>query len=324
MGNILSQEELDALLASAREIDRDTRSRTGEGASDAVPYDFGRPDRTSKDHIRLVELLLERFAGNLATSLSAYLRAAFEASLVSVEQFTYAEALRSLPDPTAIYALSLAPFDGCGALEINPSVALTIIDRLLGGSGRYTPVTRALTEIEQNVMDAVARLALERLCESVRPVHDVQFKVQGRETRPQMLQVAPPAEAMLFATFSVRVAEASGMLHLCVPAALGSSLGKSGTGTPREPAVAETQRMLQNLSPVRVPVTAVLPTELSAREILALRPGDVLSLSRSTRDPIEVRAWHTPKFLAHPTRTAAGVGLLVQSCLSLAGDEARR
>ena len=324
MGKVLSQEELDALMASARAIDRDTRSRTGESPSDAARYHFGRPDRTSKDQIRVIELLLERFAGNLATSLSAYLRATFEASLISVEQFTYAEALRSLPDPTAIYALSLAPFDGRGALEIGPHVALTIIDRLLGGRGRCAPVNRALTEIEQNVMDAVARLVLERLAESVRPVHDVQFKVQGRETRPQMLDVAPPAEAMLFATFSVRMAEASGMLHLCIPAAVGSSLGKAATGTQREPSVADSLRVLQNLSAVRVPVTAILPTALTAREILALRPGDVLSLSWSTRDPIEVRAWHTPKFLAHPTRTPAGVGLLVQSCRSLAGDEAQR
>ena len=324
MGKVLSQEELDALMASAREIDRDTRNRTGEGAADASRYDFGRPDRTSKDQIRVIELLLERFATNLATSLSAYLRATFETSLVSVEQFTYAEALRSLPDPTAIYALSLAPFDARGALEIGPHVALTIIDRLLGGRGRYTPVTRALTEIELNVMDAVARLVLERLSESVRAVHDVQFKVQGRETRPQMLDVAPPAEAMLFATFSVRMGEASGMLHLCIPAAVGASLGKGATGTPREPSAVDSQRMLQSLSSVRVPVTAILPTTLPAREILALRPGDVLSLSWSTRDPIEVRAWHTPKFLAHPTRTAGGVGLLVQSGLSRAGDEAQR
>jgi len=202
MGKVLSQEELDALMASARAIDRDTRSRTGEGASDAARYDFGRPDRTSKDQIRVVELLLERFAGNLATSLSAYLRATFEAKLVSVEQFTYAEALRSLPDPTAIYALSLAPFDGRGALEIGSHVALTIIDRLLGGRGRCAPVTRALTEIEQNVMDAVARLVLERLSESVRPVHDVQFKVQGREPQAarQLLEDAKRlADAGVFA-----------------------------------------------------------------------------------------------------------------------------
>jgi flagellar motor switch protein FliM len=139
-----------------------------------------------------------------------------------------------------------------------------------------------------------------------------------------MLDVAPPAEAMLFATFSVRMAEASGMLHLCIPAAVGSSLGKSAATTPREPAVAESQRMLQNLSAVRAPVTAMLPAALTAREILALRPGDVLSLGWSTHDPIEVRAWRTPKFLAHPTRTDAGVGLLVQSCLSSAGDEAQR
>lgn len=324
MGRILSQEELDALLTSARDIERDSRARAGHASADAVPYDFGRPDRASKDQIKVLELLLERFAGSLGTSLSAFLRASVDAKLRSIEQFSWSEVLRALPDPTAIYSVSLAPFDGRGVLELNPVVAFTIIDRLLGGRGRYAPVTRPLTEIEQNVIDAVIRVVLERLVEALRPMHEVQFKIEARETRPQMLQVAVPSESMLLVAFDIAMAEVTGTLHLCVPAVVGSSFGRGWQATRREPTPAETQRLLHALGAVRVPLAATLAAQLPAREILALRPGDVLALGVPAREPIEVRAWRTLKFLAHPVRTATGVGLRVQSCLVPTGEEAAK
>lgn len=154
MGKILSQEEIDALLGSAREIEREASREPAEVAgSEATLYNFRRPDRVSKEQIRSLHFLHDRFARNVATSLSAYLRSATDVNVVSVEQFTYSEFLMSLPDPTAFYALSLQPIDGLGALELNPSIAFAMIDRMLGGTGRPPSLSRALTEIEQNVVD---------------------------------------------------------------------------------------------------------------------------------------------------------------------------
>ena len=111
----------------------------------------------------------------VTTSLAAYLRALTELSIVSVEQFSYSEFLMSLSDPTAYYAISMNPLDGIAAMEINPTIAFTIIDRMLGGSGRGTAPQRALTEIEQNVIDSVVKLILENLTETWRAVLDLQF-----------------------------------------------------------------------------------------------------------------------------------------------------
>jgi len=127
---------------------------------------------------------------------------------------------------------------------------------------------------------------------------------------------------MLLVAFEIAMAEITGTLHLCVPAAVGSSFARGWQATRREPTAAEAQRLLQALGTVRVPLTATLAAQLPAREILALRPGDVITLGCSARDPIEVRAWRTPKYLAHPIRTAAGVGLRVQNCLVPTGEEA--
>src|SRR3954468_4383072 len=168
MGKILSQEEIDALLGSGSKLESGSKWRAAAEA--AITYNFRRPDRASREQVRSLHFLHERFARNVSTSLSAYLRAITEVGLVSVEQFTYSEFLMSLPDPTAFYALSLAPVEGIGALELNPVIAFTMIDRMLGGTGQRVVLDRALTEIEQNVVDGVVKLILENLSEAWQPI----------------------------------------------------------------------------------------------------------------------------------------------------------
>src|SRR5579862_7048156 len=155
MSKILSQDEIDALLSSSPAADPAARGGGAEGLGSVITYNFRRPDRVSKEQIRSLHFLHDRFARNVATSLGAYLRAMTELSIVSVEQVTYSEILMSLPDPTAFYAIAMPPLDGVGALELNPSIAFTMVDRMLGGSGNSSAMQRALTEIEQNVIDSV-------------------------------------------------------------------------------------------------------------------------------------------------------------------------
>jgi flagellar motor switch protein FliM len=315
MGKILSQEEIDALLGSAREIEKESSREPSIQASvgEATLYNFRRPDRVSKEQIRSLHFLHDRFARNVATSLSAYLRSATEVNVVSVEQFTYSEFLMSLPDPTAFYALALPPVDGFGALELNPSIAFAMIDRMLGGSGRPNQVTRALTEIEQNVVDSVIKLILENLTESWRPIMEVAFKIHGRETRPQMLQVAAPNEVFILLVFDIRIAETRGMLNLCVPASVGGHFAQGWHGTHREPTPAERRRLFENLSRVRVPLAASLGTRIEAREVLAIRPGDCLSLARPIREPVEVYAGGVVKWFGRPIRRERSIGVEISA-----------
>jgi flagellar motor switch protein FliM len=323
MGKILSQEEIDALLGSAREIERDaTREPADVAAAEATLYNFRRPDRVSKEQIRSLHFLHDRFARNVATSLSAYLRSATDVNVVSVEQFTYSEFLMSLPDPTAFYALSLPPIDGLGALELNPSIAFAMIDRMLGGTGRPPSLSRALTEIEQNVVDSVVKLILENLTESWAPIISVHFRIHGRETRPQMLQVAAPNEVFILLVFDIKIAETRGMLNLCVPAAVGASFAQGWHGTHREPTPLERRRLFENIGRVPLSMSASIGTRLEARELLALRPGDCLSLGRAVRDPIEVFAGRVVKFKGHPVRSSRFVGVEVTHCLGPAREDA--
>jgi len=270
-------------------------------------YNFRRPDRVSKEQIRSLHLLHDRFARNATTSLAAYLRAITELSVVSVEQFSYAEFLLSLPDPTAFYAVAMDGFDNLAALELSPSVAFTIVDRMLGGTGQTGTPDRALTEIEQNVVDAIIKLILENLSDTWKTIQeDVHFRITGRETRPQMLQVAAPNESVLLLVFEVKICDARGILNFCVPASTIESVSdvfaQSWYRSRRDPSAIQRRCVHKSLGRVKMPVTAMLELSLPARELLELRPGDVLSLGRAVTQPVKVKIGRSTKFAARLVR----------------------
>jgi flagellar motor switch protein FliM len=311
---MLSQAEIDALLLAA--------SGRGLGVPQAeqaevnvATYNFRRPDRVSKEQLRSLHFMHDRYAVNISTSLSAFLRAVTEVSIISVEQFAYSEFLMSLPDPTAFYSFLMAPLDGLAAIEINPSIAFSMVDRMLGGSGQTPPPSRALTEIEQNVLDAVVKLLLEHLTETWKAITDVHFRMQDRETRPQMLRVTGANEIVILLVFEIRIAEARGMLSICFPAAtietMEEKFAQGWQNKRRQPTAAERERLQANLGRVPLPVTTMLETRLRARELLSLRPGDILSLGHPAVGPVDVKVGKVRRFVGRLTTSQAGAAVRI-------------
>lgn len=303
MSKILSQDDIDSLLSGPVAVDRS--DRPAEAAAGAASrYNFRRPDRISKEQIHALQFLHERFARNVSQSLAAYLRSMSEVSLLSVEPLAYSEFLLALADPTAFYALSVAPFDDLGGLEINPAVAFAMIERMLGGEGKNVAVDRALTDIEQNVVDSVVKILLEALTETWRPVVDLSFGIRARETRPQMLQVASPNDTVVMLVFAMRIGESQGMLNLCLPASIvektDTHFAASLDRHRREPTVSERAWLYENLARVPMPISAVLESRCTTRELMAMRSGDVLTLGVPASQPIDLRVGKILKFRGHP------------------------
>jgi flagellar motor switch protein FliM len=210
----------------------------------------------------------------------------------------------------------MSPLDGLAALELSPNVAFTMVDRMLGGTGRGVVMARALTEIEQNVIEAVVKLILENLTESWRGIVDVRFRISGRETRPQMLQVAAPNEIVVLMGFDIRIGDARGALHICIPAAaiesVGASFTQSWQRTRREPTPDDRRALGESLARVRLSVAATLDTTLRARELLALQRGDVLSLGQATENLLDVRVQGARKFAGRLVARGSVAGVRVE------------
>ena len=258
--------------------------------------------------MRSLHFLHDRFARNVSTSMSAYMRVVTDVTILSVEQFTYSEFLMSLSDPTAFYAVSMRPLEGVAALELNPSVAFMMIDRMLGGSGRGVAMNRALTDIEQNVTDGVVKLILENLTDAWSGIVDVQFRISGRETRPQMLQVAAPNEVVLLMSFEIKISGTRGVLNICFPASsieeVSGSFTRSWERAQRAMTAGEQAALDENVGRVGVTVSAGIDASIGARDFLRLKVGDIVGLEHPATDPIEVRVNGKAKFTGVPVVSA--------------------
>ena len=170
MAEILTQQEIDALLSNVSDIIKskpeiEHEAKKSVQGKKISAYDFKRPERISKGQRRSLHFMHDRFARNFSSNLSAYLRTITDFNLVSVEQLTYAEFLMSIPNPTCFNVIALEPIGGNIALEMNPSIVFPIIDRHLGGSGKPLLVTRNMTEIEQNILRGIINLTIKDLTE---------------------------------------------------------------------------------------------------------------------------------------------------------------
>ncbi len=225
MAKILSQEEVDALLNSLSEDESITNVEKSssqiakpEEGKKVMIYNFRRPDRISKDQIRSIHYLHDRFARNFSSSLSAYLRALIEVSLVSVEQLTYAEFILSLPDPTFFNAISMHPLEGNAIIEINPSIVFPLLDKLLGGAGEpQEGISRSITEIEIKLMNGILNLMLRDMKETWKQIIDLDIRIATQETSPQLIQIVAPNEGIVLIIFEIKMGASSGMINFCIP-----------------------------------------------------------------------------------------------------------
>jgi len=295
----LNQEDIDRLFREAGSIGGDD-SRTP--AKKYMTYDFRRPDRIPKEQLRSIHLLHDFFARNLASSLGAYLRAYVVVHLVSVEQLSFAEFLQDLPTPTCISTIGMKPLDGNAVLEINPSLVFPILDILLGGSGKSSMKEfREVTEIEQSIIEGVLRIVLHDLTETWRPVQDIDFKIDGMETQPQLIQILSPNEAIVAIGFEITTGDNRGMMNFGIPSIMVKMLGQKFEqqwSIRRKTASEEEQaRMYRIINGLPMAVDARLEgATLRMEDLLDLEAGDVLTLDLPLTRPVSVEVNGRAKF----------------------------
>ncbi|MDR2869779.1 MAG: flagellar motor switch protein FliM [Deferribacteraceae bacterium] len=297
MADILSQDEIDALLSTVVEDDEDAHGP--QDTFDVIPkkisvYDFRRPDRVSKEQIRSIRNLHDKFARNFSSNLSSFLRTITDITLVSADQMTYGEFLMSLPDPTSFNIISMIPLQGNAVLEINPSLIFPIIDKLLGGAGLPLFQVRELTQLEMTIIDGIIQLVLKDL-EDVwkQVVPNIRFKKELSENSPHVIQIVAQNEVVMLIVFEVKFGEATGMMNLCLPAlVLEPILGKISSqdwliGAKKGRSGEYELRILELLETISVGVKVELGrTALKMGEILDLQAGDTVILRKKSTMPV--------------------------------------
>ncbi|MFL1705795.1 MULTISPECIES: flagellar motor switch protein FliM [unclassified Campylobacter] len=306
MADILSQEEIDALLEVVDE-DGDTSdigSSSQEDQRQIIIYDFKRPNRVSKEQLRAIKGIHDKLARNLASQISSVMRSIVEIRLHSVDQMTYGEFLMSLPSPTSFNVFSIKPLDGNCVLEINPSIAFPMIDRLLGGNGEGFETSRELTDIEVNLLDAILRMMMQRLKDSWSMITDMYPNVEAKESSPNVVQIVSQNEIVIMVVMEIIVGNSSGMINICYPVIylepILSRLANRDIMLGETSAKKSRNKELKTLiGRAEVLYEAILgKANISVDEFLNLKEGDILRLDRSANDKAIVTIDKKDVFLA--------------------------
>ncbi|MDR1518736.1 MAG: flagellar motor switch protein FliM [Planctomycetota bacterium] len=318
MPDVLSQNEVDALLNSqgsgpdpAAEAAAQAKQAAAkeELPEDVNFYDFKRPERVSTDQMRSIEMMHDVLARKLGASLSAYLRTIVEVKMSAIEQLTYQEFLMSLPNPTCFNLLKCDPLDGSMILEINPSIVFPLLDKVLGGGyGEPLILNRELSDIEWRLISHITNETLVFLRECWKPILDIDFMVSGRESNPMLMQIVPPNEVVILVSFEIRMDKSRGLLNLCIPfPVIESKIGDFSTiqtwFQTRRTSDAALENAKLNEGVKSAPLEAVVyvgKSHITMRELLRLRPGDLILTKNNVTDPLLLTIGGRPKFWVYP------------------------
>lgn len=308
MGDVLSQAEIDALLNALSDGQVDAEEiKTTQTQKRIRVYDFKRPNKFSKDQLHSLQNVHDNYCRALTTYFSAHLHSVIESNVLSIEQITYDEFIRSLPNPTILGLFSLDPLEGTVLFEMSPALGFTIIDRLLGGEGQGTEKNRDLTEIERTIIEHRVIQIIDLFGEAWEEVYHISPRYVAMETNPQFTQIVAPNEMVLLVTIEIRVAEMVGMINVCLPyLVLEPILDKLSTfflfSTKAKVTSPEQVEVIRKkIERAQVEVSAFLGhAEILVRDLLELAPGDVIPLMQSVSEPMPVYVGNFEKFRAVP------------------------
>ncbi len=271
-------------------------------------YDFKRPERVGKEQMRAMHAVHEQIARNFGAAVSGMLRTMIEVKLLSVDQLTYSEFVFSLDNPSCFNVLRPEPLDGNWILDISPTLAYAIIDRMLGGEP--TPgetIRRPLTEIETRLIRRVVELFLQQVHTAWVNVVELDVAIEAMESNPQLVQIVPPNEVVVLVGFELLLGKNRGMMNLCIPfntiERFNAKLSSNGwVGYGRGEATAETKSAIGGqIADARVDLIATLArARISTRELMDLAVGDVIATDQPTDANIELSVCDVPKFGVRP------------------------
>jgi flagellar motor switch protein FliM len=324
MNEVLSQDEIDQLLTAISTGDIETEEVTQAADQRKIKiYDFKRPDKFSKDQIRTVSIMHETFARLTTTALSAQLRSLVHVHVASVDQLTYEEFIRSIPNPTTLGIINMDPLKGSAVLEIDPAITYSIIDRQFGGQGEGSKISRDLSDIEQAVMEGIIVRILGNLREAWSQVIDLRPRLGQIETNPQFAQIVPPTEMVILVTLETKVGEVEGMMNFCIPyLTIEPIISKLSAqymySSVRSGATTENLNILKDrLAAISIPIKAEIGVmELTMREVLSLSPGDLIRLPNTRiTDEMVLKVGNKEKFMCKPGVVGKNIAVQITDIL---------
>lgn len=307
MGEVLSQNEIDNLLKALSTGELDAEDYKDSDEKQVKVYDFKRPSKFSKEHLRTLEIIFDHYGRLLYTNLPAYLRKNVQVEVMNSEAVIYSEFSNALSNPVLLGIVDFAPLKGNIIIELATNLGYAIIDRMLGGEGTSLEKKREFSEIEIIIIERIISICVDLMREPWQNVVNITPRLERIETNPQFAQIVSPTEMIAIVTLSVKIGDVEGLMNICLPYATledvmdklntkywFSSMNDSDDGTYED--VIETL-----IEKAEIPIKAILgKSTVSVNDFVNLQKGDIIKLDSKIGNELDVYVGNIKKFKALP------------------------
>ncbi|MBO6148647.1 MAG: flagellar motor switch protein FliM [Lachnospiraceae bacterium] len=307
MADVLSQDEIDALLAGITSGEIDAKELKEVDERPVKDYDFKRPAKFSKEHLRTLEIIFEHFGRLLSTNLPVYLRKSVQVTVVNSEALTFSEFTNSLPNPVILGIINFLPMNGNIMMELASNVGFAIIDRMLGGAGEPLEKIRDFSDIELSILEKIIVICVRLMREPWRNVVELSPVLERVETNPQFAMIIAPTEMISIVTLNMKIGEVEGLMNVCLPFfTLENIMDKLNTkywfSTMQNGNDEDYRDHIEDMiNHVPMPIKAVLGKSIiSVSDFVNLQPGDIIRLDSKVAEELNVYVGNIKKFTALP------------------------
>ncbi len=322
MGEVLSQNEIDNLLAALSTGELDVDSIPDAEEKQVRNYDFGRPTKFSKEHLRTLEIIFEHYGRLISTNLPVYLRKNVQVSVASSETVTFNEFSNALSNPVILGIVNFEPLNGNIIMDLATNIAYAMIDRMLGGTGATLEKMRDFSEIEMTIVQRILIMMVNLLHEPWKNVVDISPILQRVETNPQFAQIIAPNEMIAIVTLNLKIGDVEGFMNICLPfITLEDVMDKLNTkywfSTMQELRDENYQEYIESMiRRVDIPVRAVLgTTTISVSDFMNLQVGDCIRLDTKVESDMDIYVGNIKKFTALPGSESDSYAVRVTSVI---------
>ena len=307
MGDVISQNEIENLLnaLTSGELDADEIKNTKE--KPVKNYDFARPSKFSKEHLRTLEIIFEHYGRLLATNLPIFLRKNIQVEVMNSEAVTYMEFSNSLSNPVLLGIVDFSPLETNIIVEMASNLGFAMVDRMLGGEGEPLDKIRDFSEIELLIIERVMTSCVELLREPWANVLDVHPRLERIETNSQFAQIISPSEMIAIVTVNIKIGDVEGLMNVCLPfITLEPVMDKLNTkfwysSQKEKTGVSYSDAVETLINRAKIPIKAVLGNSvITVADFSQLQVGDIVRLDTKVDEELDVFVGDIKKFSALP------------------------
>lgn len=322
MSDVLSQNEIDNLLQALTSGELDAEEIKNSTERQVKNYDFARPSKFSKEHLRTLEIIFEHYGRLLSTNLPIFLRKNVQVEVMNSEAVTYMEFSNSLSNPVLLGIVDFSPLEGNIIVEMASNLGYAMVDRMLGGEGEPLDKIRDFSEIELLIIERVITSCVDLLREPWENVVDVHPRLERIETNSQFAQIISPSEMIAIVTVNIKIGDVEGLMNICLPFItldpvmdkLNTKFWYSNMTERTGGSLAENVEAL--IQHAEIPVKAVLGNSvITVADFSQLQIGDIVRLDTKVDEELSVFVGDIKKFSALPGASGKDYAVKVTSVI---------